>query len=465
MEPPFSRTQRQSAGSRTDGAYSGVPHEGLQYPGGQFPPQTSVMYPAHMMMYGVPGQAPHPHMPIGFSPGIQHPSIIPQFLAQSQYGPMVQSGRSQSPLQVQNHDSLTRLEAELQAQQVTQTPRIPPSTPHPIQQNSQELLRAQQHLYDIKPQQRAKRGQSHFKQKASFGELFGSFSHTLFHFIFSAGVPATAIVFMLFLGLQNYSSLLPDITGTFLAPGRVAGASEYYALEEVKLSKSSESIAFLSETLGTDEIPDKASLDVPLIRQEFPLSCEAASLQMALAYYDIDVTQTSLIEEIGVAEPRNLTLVRPGYYIWGDPEVAFVGDINGWFSGERDGQTKLEYGTGWGVHNGPITRVAKQYRPDSEEVDQANPRILKKAISEGYPVLWWHRRAEAALDPITVYTPSGEARIFQEMHVNVLTSYDTDEEGNVTYTFNDPYFEVITLSEEEMLSQWKAHDNEIVIVR
>jgi uncharacterized protein YvpB len=285
-----------------------------------------------------------------------------------------------------------------------------------------------------------------------------------FHVIFSAGVPATAIAFMLLLGLQSNGNLL--VTGNpFLTPSNIASASGLGELDPVRNSTRSESLTFLSDTLKPEALPEESFLEVPLIQQEFALSCEVAALEMALAYYDIETSQQQLLDEVGYAQPQKLTLVRPGYYVWGDPEVGFVGDVNGWFSGQRDGETKLEYGTGWGVNNGPIARVAKNYRPDSEEVDGANSLLLRKAISEGYPVLWWHRRSEAQLDPINVYTSSGEVRKFQEMHVSVLYGYDKDEEGNYRYHFNDPYFEQVILTEGEMLEQWKAHDNEIVIVR
>jgi uncharacterized protein YvpB len=209
-------------------------------------------------------------------------------------------------------------------------------------------------------------------------------------------------------------------------------------------------------------ILDKVQLEVPLIKQIYSLSCEAASLEMALKYQGIDVSQDQLLEQIGVSSP--LKMQKTGTKIvWGDPDEAFVGDVKGWFTGKVGEVEKLENATGWGVHNGPIARVAKTYLPNSYEVDSGKIDDIKTALSQGHPVLWWHVRPDSFKGSIVTYTLSGEAKEFKQMHVGVITGYQTID-GVTEYTINDPYFEQLRLSEAELLDQWQEQDNQLVVV-
>lgn len=90
-------------------------------------------------------------------------------------------------------------------------------------------------------------------------------------------------------------------------------------------------------------------LAVPLYLQQHPLSCEAASLRMALAYRKVDVAEDDLLSQIGV-DPTPHT-----GNVWGDPYKAFVGNVNG-----------KQMTTGYGVYWGPIARVAGNYRRATE---------------------------------------------------------------------------------------------------
>jgi uncharacterized protein YvpB len=91
----------------------------------------------------------------------------------------------------------------------------------------------------------------------------------------------------------------------------------------------------------------RAVLDVPVIAQAYNLSCEAASLQMALAYEGVSAGQASLLAAMkpddSTPELRGGVVVR-----WSDPYVNFVGDPAG-----------HEYdSTGYGVYYPVVARVA-----------------------------------------------------------------------------------------------------------
>ncbi|MFH1575890.1 MAG: Ig-like domain-containing protein, partial [Candidatus Nealsonbacteria bacterium] len=71
--------------------------------------------------------------------------------------------------------------------------------------------------------------------------------------------------------------------------------------------------------------------------QKYSLSCEVASLKMALSAKGINVSEDQIMTKIGY-DP---TPHENG--VWGDPNVAFVGDIDGKICD-----------TGYGVHWGPL---------------------------------------------------------------------------------------------------------------
>ena len=117
-----------------------------------------------------------------------------------------------------------------------------------------------------------------------------------------------------------------------------------------------------------------ARLEVPFLRQEHALSCEVAALRMALAYRGIAVTERELLDAVGV-DPAPRRRAPDGTTTWGDPDVAFVGDV--------DGSTGR---TGYGVYAGPIGKVAGQYRK-AKTLSNATPQALADAIAQGNPVV------------------------------------------------------------------------------
>src|SRR5207302_5956162 len=88
-------------------------------------------------------------------------------------------------------------------------------------------------------------------------------------------------------------------------------------------------------------------LPAPLIAQAYPLDCESAALQVALATKGIAVTQQWIFNSLP-QQPQPPVKVN-GYPVqWGDPYAAFVGSVYG----------KESNFTGYGVYYGPIAAAA-----------------------------------------------------------------------------------------------------------
>jgi len=93
--------------------------------------------------------------------------------------------------------------------------------------------------------------------------------------------------------------------------------------------------------------PARAVLSVPVIAQTYNLSCEAASLEMALAYEGVKAGQAALLAQM---RPDGSTPTMSGGRVvrWSDPYANFVGDPAG-----------HEYNaTGYGVYYPVVAEVA-----------------------------------------------------------------------------------------------------------
>src|SRR5579864_1821513 len=88
------------------------------------------------------------------------------------------------------------------------------------------------------------------------------------------------------------------------------------------------------------------TLGVPWYRQAFGLSCEEASLRMALAYQGISTTDAAILDIIGTDERP--AYVQDGVMHWGNPYTTFVGNPNG-------SEVAL---TGYGTYYPTIARAA-----------------------------------------------------------------------------------------------------------
>lgn len=152
--------------------------------------------------------------------------------------------------------------------------------------------------------------------------------------------------------------------------------------------------------------PGSRTLKVPWYHQAFELSCEEASLRMALAHEGIVTTDAAVLDIIG-------TDLRPAYFDstgmhWGDPFATFVGNVNG-------SEIAL---TGYGTYYPTIAHAATALGGIVLQAGQGiAPTAVYAAVLGGHPVVVWvtykwviqHRRDYVAFDGKTVtYAGPGE---------------------------------------------------------
>lgn len=112
-------------------------------------------------------------------------------------------------------------------------------------------------------------------------------------------------------------------------------------------------------------------LSVPLFFQGKSLSCEVASLRMALAYQGVKISEKELIKKL----PFDTTPHTAN--TWGDPNKGFVGAING-----------IMNVTGYGVYADPIANLARQWR-DADVIKNGTVQDLTNNIDQNRPVIIW----------------------------------------------------------------------------
>lgn len=120
------------------------------------------------------------------------------------------------------------------------------------------------------------------------------------------------------------------------------------------------------------------TLDVPIYYQVYTLSCEEASLRMALASEGIDVTDAQVLEIIGT-DPTSAYVDSTGLH-WGDPYTSFVGSPSG------SQVTRTGYGTYYPTIAKGATALGGTVLAAGEDIA---PSTVYADVLAGHPVVAW----------------------------------------------------------------------------
>ena len=188
-------------------------------------------------------------------------------------------------------------------------------------------------------------------------------------------------------------------------------------------------------------------LNVPYHHQEHRLSCEVASLLMVLNYRGVKVTETELIRQLPVSDPGP----RHRDNVWGDPNLGFVGNINGFMPD-----------VGYGVYEQPIYDLANRYRPARVMTDGSINQLIVE-LNEGNPIVAW-----IVVGPdrdISWKTPEGKVidAKFGE-HVQVVIGYTGQSISPELLILLDPAYGEVRLPVKDFLRNWEVMGKRAVVV-
>lgn len=188
-------------------------------------------------------------------------------------------------------------------------------------------------------------------------------------------------------------------------------------------------------------------LNVPQHYQEHSLSCEVASLLMTLEYRGVDVTETELIQQLPVSDPSP----RGKNNIWGDPNLGFVGNIDG----------KMP-NTGYGVYEKPINDLANIYRA-SKIITNGKIQDLIAELKNNNPVIVWGVFGKTK--NISWKTPEGKTiNAKNNEHTRVLIGFTGSSNNPQSLIFLDSIFGEVNEKTSDFIKNWKLLDNKAVVI-
>ncbi len=202
-----------------------------------------------------------------------------------------------------------------------------------------------------------------------------------------------------------------DVTLHLVAPGEtLGGIAKQYNVSLSALSNANSianpNVIEVGDLLripgGAPAVQDGSTSlrAMPIMQQSLPLSCEAAAVSMATAYWGNQVSEWVFIENI----PQNP-----------NPHFGFRGSITGAFGGTDD----------YGVYAEPFQPVLSNYGFASDVFyANGNADLLTAQIDQGRPVVVWMTNLASA-QPRSYETANGQrfALVPQE-HAVVVYGYD-----------------------------------------
>lgn len=186
-------------------------------------------------------------------------------------------------------------------------------------------------------------------------------------------------------------------------------------------------------------------ISVPSFRQERNLSCEAAALRMALAAKGVTLSEREILAKIGVDPTKHTD------DIWGDPHVAFVGNVDG-----------RQPTTGYGVYWEPIARVASIYRK-GRAFTGGTVQLLTAEIANGNPVIVWGNATTGRR--IDWVTPSGKKIVsINGEHTRTVKGFVGPAGNPTSIIVNDPLYGERIFSRAAFEADWSLLGRSGVVV-
>ncbi|MEX1997786.1 MAG: C39 family peptidase [Candidatus Andersenbacteria bacterium] len=197
-----------------------------------------------------------------------------------------------------------------------------------------------------------------------------------------------------------------------------------------------------SMTTGTTAV---YKLPITPHRQEHALSCEVATLKMALSNYGLDIPESELLRYL----PFDPTPRSAG--VWGNPHEGFVGNI--------DGQMLRD---GYGVYWEPIARLGSRWKR-TEVARQLTAAAVAQHIAEGRPVIVWGYFGRGNL--ASWLTPQGKriAAVNGE-HTRLVVGFSGSPAAPQGFFLLDPIFGPLHWSSTKLLTNMDIFGRTGVVV-
>jgi uncharacterized protein YvpB len=179
---------------------------------------------------------------------------------------------------------------------------------------------------------------------------------------------------------------------------------------------------------------------VPFHRQEHALSCEAASLKMALDGKGIGVFESDILAK------------TPFGPMWGDPDLYFTGNIDG-----------RQFVDGYGIHWDAIAHVARNYTP-AESFHRVDLHYLIDRLHDNGPVVIWGSFYRSPAPASWTYNGKYIHAVRGE-HTFVVTGYAGDRRAPTYIYLMDSLYGERILRTGDFLRNWGYYNNSGVFLK
>lgn len=254
---------------------------------------------------------------------------------------------------------------------------------------------------------------------------------------------------------QSKFSINPSIQGSFSWDGNTmiyqpSSSLAYYTRYTYTIGKDVKSIKGQSSqntySYSFVTITQTVSLGVPLYKQQYSYSCNITAASMILAYKGINKTQSSIYND--PAFPKQNVPHANG--VWGDPDIGYVGDLDG--------------PDGYGVHWGPISNYLAGKGVSNRVQRGMSVSQLAKEIEQGRPAIVWVWNGING-SPISWTTPGGRTISgVKGMHSWVVVGYVGTSDNPTSIIINDPWGSRRTLTVSQFNYQWSFYGNTAIII-
>ena len=188
-------------------------------------------------------------------------------------------------------------------------------------------------------------------------------------------------------------------------------------------------------------------LDIKFHRQEHSLSCEIAALKAILDWRGLAISENELLKSLAFSERGP----RQAGNIWGDPDLGFVGDIDGSMPN-----------IGYGVYEKPIYELSIKFR-NAQIPENATLTQLIDELQAGNPSIVWG--ISGSRKDISWKTKEGKIiKAVMGEHTRVLMGFTGTKEQPKEIILMDPLYGKITLKVDDFLKDWAILGNKAIVV-
>jgi uncharacterized protein YvpB len=168
----------------------------------------------------------------------------------------------------------------------------------------------------------------------------------------------------------------------------------------------------------------------------YTLDCESQAAVDWARYFGVEINEYEFIDRLPVSD---------------DPELGFVGDINGPMGQIPPGD--------YGVYQEPVADLLRDYGLNAKGVKDWDLRSLKQEIAAGRPVIVWIVNLPFAVNPSEYIASNGNSTIVAPFqHTWIVTGYNS---GTFTVVDSEWTYNVIAST---FIERWNALENRAVIL-